>query len=321
MSKPDNIIGFIRYEGRLVDDGFMDARKTADALKGFDEAIRFFINQENPALIELEYEIPVKVQAGSWEAVVKDLLIGIPISAAITKYAVTAAQKMAEKDFDNVGLRDIFKAAFRVLVWSIRIAEHTYKYGKQQFTDIDWKTKEKENMAGIKGVDGSVLYVPQDVLKKLDKVPSKLLSKNALVIESERTLKIGYYHDHSAEEVTITAREKHVFTSEVQDSDLLYPELIHGHHVTLKGHLIKGNEEQNSFGLKYKQHVLYCVPKDSGVSIVEFKDALFGNCEITGIVDRSSRDNEDLDRKPKIKFESISKLPESENPSLLGLIE
>ena len=47
MDSAKDQIGFAKYYGKLVEDGFMDARKSAQALLGFDEAVRFFIYQQN----------------------------------------------------------------------------------------------------------------------------------------------------------------------------------------------------------------------------------------------------------------------------------
>jgi hypothetical protein len=39
---PHESLAFVKYEGELVKDGYMDAKKSADALLGFDEVVRYF---------------------------------------------------------------------------------------------------------------------------------------------------------------------------------------------------------------------------------------------------------------------------------------
>ena len=48
MDDEKNIV-FIKYEGELVEDGLMDARKQAQALIGLDEALKYFIVKQIPA--------------------------------------------------------------------------------------------------------------------------------------------------------------------------------------------------------------------------------------------------------------------------------
>lgn len=59
MSKYSEYLGYIKYEGDSVKEGFLDLRKSAQALSGLDESIRFFVSQENP---DVDYEIPVRIQ-------------------------------------------------------------------------------------------------------------------------------------------------------------------------------------------------------------------------------------------------------------------
>lgn len=108
-------IGFAKYSGKLVEDGYMDARKSAQALLGFDEAIRFFIHQQSPKLKSENFEFPVKVEKGSWTIVV---------GAIVGAYGIKAAQKMAEKDFEDVGLSDVLKKSLNGIQWVIKIGKH-----------------------------------------------------------------------------------------------------------------------------------------------------------------------------------------------------
>ncbi len=58
----EEYIGYLKYEGKLVEEGLLDARKAAQALLGFDEAIRFFVGQQSPLLRDLDFELPVRLR-------------------------------------------------------------------------------------------------------------------------------------------------------------------------------------------------------------------------------------------------------------------
>jgi hypothetical protein len=65
-----DLIGFLKYEGKLVEDGILDAKSAAKALFGFDHALRYFITQAHPDLATIQFPIPVQIQRGSWLAVI-----------------------------------------------------------------------------------------------------------------------------------------------------------------------------------------------------------------------------------------------------------
>ena len=116
-------IGFLKYQGKLVSDGIIEAKVAARALNGFDGALRFFINQEEPKLADIELPIPVQMRKGSWEihipsSVEQWILSGAGI--AVTAYFTKAASKLAEKDFKDVGLKDVFKKALKGIQWLVR---------------------------------------------------------------------------------------------------------------------------------------------------------------------------------------------------------
>ena len=52
----EKYLGYLKYSGELVDRGFFDARKSAQALIGFDEAIRFFVGEQTPELKQADFE-------------------------------------------------------------------------------------------------------------------------------------------------------------------------------------------------------------------------------------------------------------------------
>ena len=66
----EEYIGYLKYEGTLVKEGLLDARKADQALLGFDEAIRFYVGQQSPLLRDQDFEIPVRFRKGSWEPLI-----------------------------------------------------------------------------------------------------------------------------------------------------------------------------------------------------------------------------------------------------------
>ena len=91
-----NDIGYLKYSGRLVQDGAFDARKSAQALLGFDEAIRFFVRQQAPELAEANYEFPVRIIQGSWVISIPDDIVALMKIAGgivVTNYLAHAAGK------------------------------------------------------------------------------------------------------------------------------------------------------------------------------------------------------------------------------------
>lgn len=69
-------IGFLRYEGKMVEAGLLDAKAAARALNGFDASLRYFISVQRPALADIDLPIPVKIEEGSWEAHIPDTIYG-----------------------------------------------------------------------------------------------------------------------------------------------------------------------------------------------------------------------------------------------------
>jgi len=70
MADPVEYIGFIRYEGKPLEQGYFDTRKSAKVLLGFDRALRFFVAQQDAELAKSDYPIPVRIRGGSWEALI-----------------------------------------------------------------------------------------------------------------------------------------------------------------------------------------------------------------------------------------------------------
>ena len=100
----DQYIGYLKYSGQIVDSGFFDARKSAQALLGFDEAIRFFVGEQNPDLKNVDFELPVEVRKGSWEILIPGTIgqwVLTSVGAMAAAYLAVAGKKMAENDVKN----------------------------------------------------------------------------------------------------------------------------------------------------------------------------------------------------------------------------
>lgn len=305
MEKEEEQIGYVKYSGKLVQDGYMDARKSAQALLGVDEAVRFFVLQQAPELRELDFEFPVKVKKGSWEIVIGGILLA---------YGIKAAQKMAENDFKDIGIKDVFKKAISAIQWVIRIGKHMGDLAIKKFENV--KFKDNNNLIGIRNSQGEYLYVPKEFLEFYVSARPALLKKVSEVVEEERSLIVGLYQGEELVEEVLTRRHRQIFTNEKEEvEDLLFPELEHGQEVVLEGELTRGNEMSNTMGLGYQGHVLTAIPEVG--SIVRYKPSLFLRCRMHGRVSREDEKGRLDARRPKIIFNRIDPLEsEDDNQSL-----
>lgn len=304
MEQEEGQIGYVKYSGELVRDGYLDARKSAQALLGVDEAVRFFVFQQAPELRTTNFEFPVKIKKGSWEIVIGGFgVIGLA-------YGVKAAQKMAENDFKDIGLKDVFKKALSAIQWMIRIGKHMGDVTIKKFKGV--KFKDNNSLIGIKNSQGEFLYVPKEFLDFYYSASPTLLKKITEVVEDERTLSVGIYDGNAVIEETVTRRYRQIFTNEVEDpGEVLFPELEHGQNVILEGELTRGNEMSNTVGIGYQGHILSGVPEVG--SIVRFKPNLFLRCRVYGRVSREDEKGRLNARRPRIIFTRIESLESDDN--------
>ncbi len=296
MEQEEGQLGYIKYSGKLVRDGYLDARKSAQALLGMDEAVRFFVFQQAPELRTADFEFPVKVKRGSWEIVIGGILLA---------YGAKAAQKMAENDFKNIGLIDVFKKALSAIQWMIRIGKHMGDLTIKKFENV--KFKDNNTLIGIRNSQGEFLYVPKEFLEFYASASPNLLKKITEVVEEERSLSVGIYDGNAVIEETVTRRHRQIFTNEVEEpGEVLFPELEHGQAVMLEGELTRGNEMSNTVGIGYQGHILTGVPEVG--SIVRFKPSLFLRCNIYGRVSREDEKGRLDARRPRIIFTRIESL-------------
>ena len=180
----DQYIGYLKYSGHSVNDGCLDARKAANALIGFDESLRFFIEDDFPELKGKSFEIPVKIQAGSWEAFIPSTIaewVGTAFGISGAAYLAAAASQIAQNDFKDKRIVDIFRDALRMLQWVVRLGIHLKGLSVKEIKGIRWK---KDNtIALIPDGKGEFIEVPTEILEKYIKTPPKILSKMAKLIE------------------------------------------------------------------------------------------------------------------------------------------
>ncbi|GIL06682.1 MAG: hypothetical protein BroJett031_32020 [Betaproteobacteria bacterium] len=306
-------VGFVRYDGKAVGPGILDAGMAGIALTGLDDLLRYFNSKQSSELAKAEYEVPVRIREGSWEAAV---LAGVAVVGAFgIAYAKRAGEEMAKRDFDGVGLKDIFKRSLTAIVDLIRLAKHTGKLKGWSLENVRWRNDNTE--VGIPNAHGEYEYLPVEFVEWYAAVPAATLAKLAQVVEEERTLTVSVRDGDILIEQRVTIREKRIFTetTEEVDEELLFPELEHGMQVRLEGRLIRGNAETNSIGLEYQGHNLNCIPEQG--SIVQYKSALFLRCIVEGGVTRHSKSRFVVDRRPTIIIRRVTPLESDSQGTLL----
>lgn len=298
-------LGFIRYSGRLVVDGIMDARRQAQALLGFDSALRFFIEERLPAAHDLEFEIPVQVREGSWEALIPATVAEwaqAGLGVAVTAYLAKAAQTLAQNDFKDVSTRDLFQRALQGIQWFAKIGKHIGDVTIRRFEAVVFS--ETGETIGIPNAKGEVLNVPKEYFYLYVKCPPRLLEPVVRNVEEGRELTLGAIVDGQMSEVRMSQAEKTIFCSDLEtDDDVLFPDLVHGQRVELTGEVTRENKTANSMGFKYEGHVLTSYPVSG--DIVPYKPLLFLPCRLYGYVDRIDDSGRAVARRPKLWFDRL----------------
>lgn len=328
----EKYIGYLKYSGKSVEGGFLDTRKSAEALLGFDEILRFFLIEEDPKLKEINFEIPVRIRKGSWEVVIPEIIDKLFSSTvigatALTIYASASAKKAAENGILNIGATKDIKATFRfalkAIQWVIKIGSHIGTLTKKKFDNVKIRQIEKETIIDIPNSQGDILSVPKKYFDIYTKCPEKIFSKNASIIEQERILEFGIYENGNEEKISITEKEKSIFFTKSEDEDVLFPELKHGQEVELKGSITRGNEKTNTIGFEYEGHILTCKPKNGNIAIFKNKiisqleNHFFPPVKIIGIIDRTDENNLFKKPRPQVIFENIIPLEKPENEKSL----
>ncbi len=167
------------------------------------------------------------------------------------------------------------------------------------------------------------MIVPKKYIDLYLACPEKLFSKNAGIIENERTLEFGVVEDGKEKKVSITEKQKSIFYTKGDEEDILFPELVHGQSIELEGEITRGNEKTNTLGFEYKGHILTCKPSNG--HIVNFKNKIISQLEdhffplikIIGIIDRTDENHLFKEKRPQIIFSDIIPLEKiKKKPSL-----
>lgn len=307
----NGIFAYIKYEGELVKDGFLDAKRAGEALIGIDEALRFFIHNENHTLDKADFEIPVLIKKGSWEAVFLENFDAVLLKTAITwgatNYFGNALSDMAKNDFKEFCFKDIFKSAFKSMTWVLKIAKHLGSLVRKKVEHVEIAG---DNVVAITNDAGEKLLAPTQYLKAFASCPSDLFTKLARVIEVERELVVGYKEEKGSNYVRIGKQHKFIFIPDEDENETLFPELTHNQYVELAGHVTRGNENTNTIGFLYQEHILTCYPREGSIKL--YKGTLFTNAVVKGFVDRlDKKTGEFIEKRPRIKFvEVVSNEPE-----------
>ncbi|WP_462278713.1 hypothetical protein [Ferruginibacter sp.] len=320
-----DFLAYIKYEGSLVEEGYLDARKSAEVLIGIDEVLRYFLYQIDRDFQNLEFEIPIRIRKGSWESLIPHTLgqwLTTAVGAGLTTYASTALKKIAENDFKDKGVADVLKKVIKSIKWVIKISTHVKSLIQKQFVEVDFKEENGETLVGVKNAEGETIYVPIEYLELYQNCPERLFSKLTKIIEEERELEIGFNPDEPLDKddteksVKIGINDKYIFTKKEEDDTILFPELVHNQYVELEGHVSRGNENTNTIGFEYLRHILTCLPSQGNIK--NYKTLLFTNCLIKGYIDRMDDEGNINEKKPRIRFIDLIGLP-SKGGSQLGL--
>lgn len=318
--KDEPYLGYFKYVGSLVQEGYLDARKSAEVLIGMDEVLRYFLFQQDKTLQEKEIELPVKIRKGSWEALIPQSLSDWLITGgglALTKYAITAVTEVAKYDFKDKGTKDVLKEALKSIKWVIKIATHLKSLTIKTFSEAKFIQRDGEHLIGIQNEKGELIYVPNKYLEEYKNCPQKLFEKLAHIIEPERELEIGINEslpldkDEEFKSVTITNSEKYIFYTKEDIDEILFPELVHGAYVEISGRVTRGNENTNNLGFEYFDHILVCTPLTGNIK--DYKALMFTNCILKGYVDRTSEEGLINSKKPRIRFNVLEEMANQSN--------
>lgn len=317
----EDYLAYFKFEGETVKDGYLDARKSAEALIGIDEIFRFFLYKKAPELTSLEFELPVRTRKGSWETLIPENIgewINLVLVSGATYYGGSAIKKMAQNDVGDKGFKDVFKGIIKGIKWIIQIGKHLKTLNKKRFEKFELQDKNGVQFIGIYNDQNEILYVPKEYLELFTQIPENIFSRLTKLVEEERALKIGFNHkdandkDDIKGDVSVTLKDRRIFYQEKED-EILFPELVHNQYVELKGHITRGNENSNTIGFAYNNHILTCYPING--NIVEDRTYFFGDCIIKGYVNRLDKKGIFKEKKPRIAYMEIVKI-EDENPNM-----
>lgn len=304
----ENYVGYLKFYGKNIENGIIQADIAGQALIGFDGCIRFFNKKQNPEIILYDYKIPVITEKGSWVVWVLGSMAGM---AGIfgTAYLKKAGEKMAEKDFQDIGFSDIFRKSLLALKNLVDLIKH--KKGNINWENEDFHIEQKNDsfFVSIKNESGESILIPIEQLEWFKNIPKKSLEKIVQGVMVGQSLSIGVRNENeNFDSTSITNEEKSLFLSSEEDEqeEVIFPELVHGETTQLEGKLVRGNEKTNSLGFEYKGVILNCHPTKG--SIRQYKSSLFLKCKIDCYINRHEKSDLILDKKPTLHIERVEPL-------------
>lgn len=317
---------YFKYKGHLVTHGYLDARKAALALQGIDEVMRFFILQQAPVLMAFDFDIPIKIRRGSWEAVIPAGFGGwLTTTAAALQTPPEASSTLpvlTPEELQQTATRNLVTAAIKAIKWVLTISRHMGSLSIRKFKSVKFDPADAHAfaMVGLENSNGETLQVPEYYLEQYRNCPATLFDKLAQNLVEGRELEIGFASglipdkDDTGSALTLNPEDKPLFTEEESDDIILFPDWKHGDPIKLEGHVTRGNEKANTIGFMYNGHVLTCSPAQG--NITDYKGVLFTNCLIKGEIDRSGQHNMGTEKRPHIRFKSLKSLSPAASPQL-----
>lgn len=304
----ENYVGYLKFYGKNIENGIIQADIAGQALIGFDECIRFFNKKQNPEIILYDYKIPVITEKGSWVVWVLGSMAGMT-GVFGTAYLKKAGEKMAEKDFQDIGFSDIFRKSLLALKNLVDLIKH--KKGNINWENEDFHIEQKNDsfFVSIKNESGESILIPIEQLEWFKNIPKKSLEKIVQGVMVGQSLSIGVRNENeNFDSTSITNEEKSLFLSSEEDEqeEVIFPELVHGETTQLEGKLVRGNEKTNSLGFEYKGVILNCHPTKG--SIRQYKSSLFLKCKIDCYINRHEKSDLILDKKPTLHIERVEPL-------------
>ncbi len=304
-------LGKIRYQGEDLQDGVISSAEASVALRGLDRSLQWWISRYDRRLSDFDLPIPVRVNHGSWELELPKTVAEWLMTAGgagATAYLIKAAQKLAERDFDERGLTDAFKSGFRGLKTAVKLGVHLGGLTKEFIKKLRWL--DNNSFVEVESRDGLTLVVRTDDFQLFLEMPSGQLSDLISLVNNGRRMTL-VSPDPEDIPVTIDSDDRAIFVVDDSEDESvpLFPELEHLMNVSLEGFVTRGNEVANSIGFRYLDHILTCYP--TAGSIVRYKPLLFTPCLIEGTVSRLDEKNRPIAHRPQIRFQKLKPLRES----------
>lgn len=187
------------------------------------------------------------------------------------------------------------------MAWIVKISIHQGSISQKRFDKLT--VADEPNEIIIENTKGETLQIPIEYLEIYSNCPERIFNKLMNVVSKDRELVITYKEESGERKsVRVNDEQKSIFVKN-EDDEILFPEMKHNDYQELDGHITRGNESANTIGFLYSGHILTCYPDERNIK--EYKEALFLNCRIKGFVDRTDKEGNITEKRPKIRFVSL----------------